>query len=288
VVVEKNEELEIVDDSVAVVEDPGFELVDESTQENEPSEGEVDVDPAELAKHLEELKAQNEALKAQADSSMQLKGAFENFAQKLTPKAETVPAVKEEAPQVNIDWAQLEAQVNQDAFKNPFQTTMKSVAPVLQQMQSQFDFKLAQVEKKNKLIDSKLALTGDKGLSEIYNKYQSEVDSAVSGGMDYVAAAQRVRMSHEDEIIAEKVAEAVELVKEELGKTAGVPASPNGFTNSGNVQSSVNRSKVTQKVAVSAATKEAIRQTALNWAMDPNDPDDLKFVYDEFKKAGKL
>jgi len=273
----------VLEEEPVVVDESGFELVDEG---GEPET--VVVDAEELAKQVEELRVKNEALSAQADSSAQLKGAFESFASKLTvPPSEQIKKVEEEGPpQANIDWAQLEAQVNQDAFKNPFQTTMKSVAPVLQQMQSQFDFKLAQVEKKNKLVESKMQLTSDKGLSEIYDKYGSEVEQAVSQGSDYVSAARNVRMAHEDEIIAEKVAAAVEAAKAEL--SSSTPAVPPGFTNSGSAQSSVNRGAATKRVQVSPAVKAAIRQTALNWAMNPDDPDDLKYVYEQFKEAGKL
>jgi len=278
--------VDLVDETEEIL-DPGFELVDEGEVEAEETEPQMSAE--ELAKHLEELKTQNEALKAQADSAGQLKGAFENFASKLAvPPSEQVKE-PEGPPQVQIDWAQLEAQVNQDAFKNPFQSTMKSVAPVLQQMQTQFDYKLAQVEKKNKLVESKLALTADKGLGEVYGKYRDEVEQTVkTTGTDYVTAARQVRMAHEDEIIAEKVAAAVETMKAELAKNEPANAVPPGFTNSGSLKSGAAKAGAVKRVAVSPEIKAAIRQTALNWAMNPDDPEDLKYVYDQFKAAGKI
>lgn len=274
-------ELDIGDEPVeATVEEDQFEL----TVSDGPAEEVPAVDTEALAAQLEALKEEKEVLAKQADSSAQMTAAFENFAAKLQPQSSS-PTVAPKGPQqVQIDWAALEGQVNEESFKNPFQATMKAVAPAFQQLQNEVKFELEAVRKKNQLLDSKLALTGDTELSGVYGKFKDEIDAKVAVGGDYLAAARETRMAHMDDIIAEKVAEALANQKEEAA-----PAAPrSGFTNSGSMTSIAAKASSGGGPRVSTAMYEQMRQQALNWAMDPDDKAVMKDIYNDYKAAGLI
>jgi hypothetical protein len=50
--------------------------------------------------------------------------------------------------------------------------------------------------------------------------------------------------------------------------------------------SAVAKARVSNKPVVSTKVYEQMKQKAMDWAMNPDDPDDMEYVYGEFKTAG--
>lgn len=271
--VEPTVELELGTPEPQVQEDVFEFEIDDGTNK-EPA-----VDPAELQARMDALSKEKEELQGKADSNAQMTAAFAQLAEKLG-KSDTpsVPPQSEAGPpQVDVNWGELKEKVNDVAFKDPFNGFMQTIAPVAQQLNGKLDYGFEKLEAKNKLLDSKLALISDEGLQSTYGKYKGEIEALVgSGEKDYIEATQAVKMAHMDDIIAEKVAEAVAAVQ------PAVPGKAPTFTNSGNQMSAANAPKVSNRVAVTPRELQAMQQYALDKAMDPDDADDMKDVYQDF------
>ena len=267
--------------------------VEESTFEFELDDGvpqEPVVSAEELQKKMDDLTAEKEQLSKQADSNAAMTAAFGQLADKLgSQNSEVKPKVEPSGPpQLNVNWDEIKAKVNDVGFKDPFAAQMTTLAPIVQQINDTVDYKFKELEKKNKLVDSKLALMGDSELQETYGKYKVDIEVEVAKGKDYLTATREAKMAHIDDIIAERVAAEVAKLAD-VKPSSQQPAAnsqPAGFTNSGNMKSAAASPKGNNKPRVSAKALADMRQYALNKAFDPNDAEDMNFVYETFKDSG--
>lgn len=203
----------VIDTEESPFEDD-FEIQEETNEQAGPSK-------EDLLKEFEALKAQNAELKTKADSSQALKSSFEEFGtrlEKAQSRAPMAPAMQQQ-PGESIE--EFKKRINQKYLEDPYETMVEfSNRYVGSAMQTVVEQSLA-LQREIAVLKSP-----DK---DFISKYRDEIDAEVSRYPTemrlkdpevYDRSIALVKARHMDEIIAQKVAEAI------AQKGGAAPAAP--------------------------------------------------------------
>lgn len=203
----------VIDTEESPFEDD-FEIQEESAEQSGPSK-------EDLLKEFEALKAQNAELRTKADSSQALKSSFEEFGtrlEKAQSRAPVAPAMQQQ-PGESIE--EFKKRINQKYLEDPYETMVEfSNRYVGSAMQTVVEQSLA-LQREIAVLKSP-----DK---DFISKYRDEIDAEVSRYPTemrlkdpevYDRSIALVKARHMDEIIAQKVAEAI------AQKSGTPPAAP--------------------------------------------------------------
>lgn len=266
-------EMELDEPQVPAVENEEFsvEVVNEGTEQ--------DAEKLALEAKIAELEQQTVAL-TQAQPVDQTAALVEALSALRQPTpSPPLPESNAGAPQIDLKSLMVEA--NKEYFADPAQSTLKLVAPLLEQVQAQ---NKADSDSKSVKI-SMLTAMNDPGSKDIFTKYKDEIEATVAADASpdadvYQRAIGKVKSNHFDDILQEK-AEA--LVAEALAKAQGTVAKTPPFSNAtippagGSVDA-----RVISKAKVTAAQDKRIKQIALEKGLS------YEKVYTYFKDKGQI
>jgi hypothetical protein len=173
------------------------------------------IHPDDIRKKLADLEAQNTVLKAQADQTAALSKSFGDYGQQVQKAIERQPQPAPSQPAPGEDWNAFMTRINTQFFEKPAET--------IQEVLTRYDNLKSSQQVNQSMVVAKRFLALDPEAKPIYDKYRDEVDREMStidpqvklsDPTFYRDAIDRVKSRHLDDLIAEKVAEALAKVQQ--------------------------------------------------------------------------
>lgn len=254
-------------------EDFSLEIVDEIADEVDKT--------AELEVEIAALKAKNEELMSAPPVNTEEVG-FAALAEELKKMQKPEAPV---AQNPGVDYTKVVEDTAKNFYADPTKSVLNLLTPVVTQMQTESDAKLND----QAMQISQLTVLSTPGDKELYIKYKAEVDE-VAGGLPpsaqvYQKALSQVKTAHVDDLVNERVQEALKKATEqaEISVRQNAPIS---------LATSPAKAERTKNYSMTTAQWETMQHQAMVKGFEIGTKDDLTadglWAVERFKRMGKL